>query len=253
MKSRRSSRSSTSPAHRGLADALFSSTQQRVLAILFGQPDRSFYSAEVIRLAAAGSGAVQRELARLEQSGLVTTTRIGSQKHYQANRESPLFAELRSIVEKTVGVAEPLREALRPFADRIVAAFVYGSVAKRSDTARSDIDLLIVSDELAYAELLAGLEPLRARLGREVNPTVLTQREFTSKLKGGGAFLRRVWSQPKLWILGNERDFAAVPSYGQGVDRTAIRELLRLTPTERLRLAAEEARNVDRLHVATRR
>jgi predicted nucleotidyltransferase len=198
----------TSQPH-GLADALFTSTQQRVLAILFGQPDRSFYSAELIRMAAAGSGAVQRELARLEESGLVTTRRIGSQKHYQANRESPLFEELRSIVEKTVGLAEPLREALRPFADRVIAAFVYGSVARRSDTARSDIDLLIVSDDLAYAEVLTALEPLRARLGREVNPTVLARQEVARKLKGGGAFLKRVWAQPKLWIIGSESDLAA--------------------------------------------
>jgi hypothetical protein len=128
-----------------LADALFSTTQQRVLGLIFGQPERSFYATELIGLAGAGSGAVQRELARLEQSGLVTVRRLGTQKHYQANPASPLFGELASIARKTVGLAEPLREALVPLASRVIAAFVYGSAAKRRDTAASDIDLMVVS------------------------------------------------------------------------------------------------------------
>src|SRR5689334_22338152 len=124
----------------GLADALFSRTQQRVLALLFGQPDRSFYASEVIALAGGGSGAVQRELARLTESGLVTLRPLGKQKYYQANPESPLFSELRGIVEKTVGLVEPLRAALMPLSAKIHAAFVFGSVAKREDSASSDID-----------------------------------------------------------------------------------------------------------------
>lgn len=192
-----------------LADALFSSTQQRVLALLFGQPDRSFYATELIRMASAGSGAVQRELVKLEQSGLVTVRRVGSQKHYQANPASPLFEELRGIVWKTVGLAEPLREALKPLAEDILAAFVYGSVAKRKDTARSDIDLLIVSDKLDYAAVYAALEPFRAALQREVNPTVYGRQDVANRLKKGNAFLRRVFDQPKLWIIGSESDLAA--------------------------------------------
>ena len=135
-----------SARHSSLADALFTNTQQRVLGLLFGQPDRSYYATEIISLAGSGSGAVQRELARLEQSGLVTMRRIGTQKHYQANPASPLYSELCSIAMKTVGLAEPLREALAPLAEKIIAAFVYGSIAKRADTSTSDIDLMIVSD-----------------------------------------------------------------------------------------------------------
>src|SRR5688572_15305175 len=118
-----------------LADALFSTTQQRVLGLLFGQPDRSFYATELIAQAGAGSGAVQRELARLEQSGLVTVRRVGTQKHYQANPASPLFDELCGIARKTIGLAEPLRQALAPLTAAIDAAFVFGSVAKKQDTA----------------------------------------------------------------------------------------------------------------------
>ncbi len=136
-------KASSAAPRTSLAAALFSNTQQRVLAFLFGQPQRSYFATELIRLAGGGSGAVQRELKRLDESGLVTVTRLGNQKHYQANPESPIFAELCGIVQKTVGLAEPLREVLLPFADNITAAFVFGSVAKRSDTAGSDIDLLI--------------------------------------------------------------------------------------------------------------
>lgn len=160
-------------------------------------------------MASAGSGAVQRELVKLEQSGLVTVRRVGSQKHYQANPASPLFEELRGIVWKTVGLAEPLREALKPLAEDIFAAFVYGSVAKRGDTARSDIDLLIVSDTLTYADIYAALEPFRAGLQREVNPTVYGRQDVAKRLKKGNAFLKRVFEQSKLWIIGTERDLAA--------------------------------------------
>jgi hypothetical protein len=121
-----------------LADALFTATQQRILGLLFGQPERSFYANELIALTGSGSGAVQRELARLAASGLVVVRLIGRQKHYQANPDSPIFAELCGIASKTIGLAEPLRLALAPLVPRIRAAFVYGSVARRQDTVRSD-------------------------------------------------------------------------------------------------------------------
>src|SRR5919198_6397670 len=155
-----------------LADALFTKTQQRVLGVLFGQPDRSFYASELIRDAGTGSGAAQRELAKLEGSGLLSARRIGHQKHYQANAVSPLFSELRNIVLKTVGLAEPLRDALKPMASDIRAAFVYGSVAKATDQAASDIDLMVISDSLTYGDVFGALERVTRSLGRKVNPTV---------------------------------------------------------------------------------
>lgn len=193
----------------GLADALFSTVQQRVLAYLFGQPERSFFATELIRLAGGGSGAVQRELARLADSGLVTVTRVGTQKHYQANPKSPLFAELCAIAQKTVGLAEPLREALAPLAAKISAAFVYGSVAKRQDTAKSDIDLMVVSDSLSYADLFTVLEEATNRLGRTVNPTVYSRQELNKRIRVDNAFVKRVLAQPKLWVIGEEHDLAA--------------------------------------------
>lgn len=192
-----------------LADALFSTVQQRVLAYLFGQPERSFFATELIKLAGGGSGAVQRELARLEDSGLVTVSRIGTQKHYQANPKSPIFSELCAIAQKTVGLAEPLREALNPLAKRITAAFVYGSVAKKRDTATSDIDLMVISAKITYADLFTVLEEVSARLGRTVNPTVFTPQELAKRVKQDNAFVTRVLAQPKIWIVGGESDLAA--------------------------------------------
>ncbi|MFN0313956.1 MAG: transcriptional regulator [Burkholderiales bacterium] len=187
-----------------LVDALFSGTQQRVLAWLFGQPERSFYATELIGLAGAGSGAVQRELARLAQSGLITARAVGNQKHYQANPAAPIYVELCGIVQKTVGLAEPLRDALAPLAARIRAAFVYGSVAKREDTASSDIDLMLISDDLAYSDLYGALEAVSNRLGRTVNPTIYTPQELAKRVKRKDSFTIRVLAQPKIWLVGSE-------------------------------------------------
>lgn len=197
------------PRQKSLADALFTRSQQRVLGVLFGQPERRFYGAELIRSARTGSGAAQRELARLEGSGLVTAERVGNQKYYQANAGSPLFAELQGIILKTVGLAEPVGQALSGIASQIQVAFVYGSVAKGTDRAQSDIDLLIISDRLTYGDVFAALEPVNRRLGRNISPTVYTGEEFSKRVKETNAFLTRILEQPKVWIIGSEHDLAA--------------------------------------------
>ncbi|MHB8623614.1 MAG: nucleotidyltransferase domain-containing protein [Sulfuricaulis sp.] len=199
-------RSSPAQPRTSLADALFSTIQQRVLAYLFGQPERSFFATELIKLAGGGSGAVQRELARLAQSGLVVVTRVGTQKHYQANPKSPIFTELCAIAQKTVGLAEPLREALAPLAKRITAAFVFGSVAKRSDTAASDIDVLVLSDRVDYADVFEALQSAEAKLGRTINPTVYKPADWRKKRSSGNAFVVKVGAQPKLFLIGTEED-----------------------------------------------
>ena len=197
------SKSSVAPTPQaGLAGALFTGTQQRVLGLLFGQPERSFYATELINLAGVGSGAVQRELARLAQSRLVTVKPVGNQKHYQANPASPIYEELCGVVRKTVGLAEPLRAALAPLAAQIRAAFVYGSIAKKEDTASSDIDLMLVSDTLTYGDAILALQAATEQLGREVNPNIFTPPDFAKRLKEGGSFVSRVMGQPKIWLIG---------------------------------------------------
>ncbi len=182
MGMKRRAGSKTSVPSAGLADALFSVTQQRVLGLLFGQPERSYYATELIGLASVGSGAVQRELVRLTRSGLVTVSAIGNRKH-QANPDSPLFAELCGIAQKTTGLAEPLREALRQFEADVHAAFVYGSVVKGSDSANSDIDIMLIADTLTYGDVFAALETASERLGRQVNPTILSRKELSKRVR----------------------------------------------------------------------
>lgn len=198
-----------SPIVLGIADALFSKVQQRVLAVLFGNHARSFYANELIALAGSGSGAVQRELAQLEAAELVTVRRMGNQKHYQANAAAPVFEELRALVLKTSGLVDVIRATLAPLAAQIDSAFVFGSVAKSKDTANSDIDLMVVSEKLTYADLFAALEPATSRLGRTVNPTVYAQKDIQKRLREGNAFVKRVLAQPKLWVIGEDRGLAA--------------------------------------------
>lgn len=197
------------PAPLGVADALFTKVQQRVLAVLFGNPGRSFYANELIERAESGTGAVQRELARLEAAGLVTVRRVGNQKHFQANAAAPVYAELRGLVLKTSGLVDVLRAALLPLAGRIETAFVYGSVAKQQDTAASDIDLMVVSEDLSYADLFKALEEAAGSLGRTINPVVYSRKELDKRMRSDNAFVKRVWSQPRLQVIGEAHELAA--------------------------------------------
>lgn len=190
----------------GLADALFSPVQQRVLGLLFGQPERRFQSAELIRLARSGTGAVHRLLTRLADAGLVTVTRSGNQKHYQANRHCPVFTELRGLIVKTVGVVGPIRRALAPKAKKIHAAFVYGSVARGHDKAGSDIDLMFITDTLSYPDLFQALQPAEAVLARAVNPNVMSLAEWRAKRAQPGSFAARIGTGPRLFVIGSDDD-----------------------------------------------
>lgn len=192
----------------GLADALFTRGQQRVLGILFSEPDRSFPVTEIIALAGVGTGAVHRELTRLVQSGLVTVTPVGKQRRYQANHESPVFLELHGLVQKTVGLAEPLRRALAPITGQIQVAFVYGSVVRGTDTAGSDIDLMIISDAVSYAETFAALQEAETTIGRPVSPNILTLHEWRERRAKESHFVGKVAAQAKLFVIGSEDDLA---------------------------------------------
>ena len=196
-------------ASANLSDALFTATQQRVLGCLFGQPGRSFSVSELIQITGAGSGAVQREVARLAGSGLLSMAQVGNQKRYRANPQSPIHDELATIVRKTFGLAAPLREALLPIADAITAAFVFGSVAKGQDTASSDIDLMLISESLTYGEAMAALHPVAEQLDRTINPTLYSPAELKQRIATGNSFVTRVLAQPRIWLLGGEHELAA--------------------------------------------
>ena len=194
------------PRRGGIAGALFSKVQQSVLGILFGNAHRSFYVNEIISMANVGAGAVHRELKRLELAGLVTVNRVGNQKHFQANSQSPVFDEIQGLVIKTCGLADVIGEALSDVSGQIIAAFVFGSVARGEDSGSSDIDLMVLSEDLSYADLFGALERATGRLGRTVNPTVYSFEEFARRKDQGNEFILKVLEQPKIWIIGGDRD-----------------------------------------------
>ncbi len=195
-----------------IGDALFTKTQQRVLGLLYGKPEQSFYTNEIVRWADMGRGTIRRELERLVSAGLLVVTREGNQHHYKANPDNPIYRELLGIVRKTFGVADVIQAELAPVYEQIDLAFIYGSIARREDTASSDIDLLVVTDALAYADLMNVLTDAEKSLGRPINPSIYTAEQIRDKLEQKNTFLTRVMEQPKLWVKGSEDD---IREFGQ--------------------------------------
>src|SRR5882672_4650145 len=171
-----------------IATALFSDSQSRVFQWLFGQPEREFHLSELRRLTGLGSASLQRELNRLAKAGLVRSERVGNLRRFKANAQSPVYGELVGLTRKTLGIEPMLREALRPLAHDLQAAWIYGSVAKQTDTAQSDIDVMLVGRNLLLAKVLELLVPLEAQLGRKINPTVYTPAEFAKRRAESDSF-----------------------------------------------------------------
>lgn len=186
------------------ADGLFSKVRQRILALLYGQPDFDFHTNEIIRLSDSGTGAVQRELKNLLAAGLIIVKQLGNQKRYQANRANPLFTELRNIVLKTFGLADVLSTAIKPAAKKIQIAFIYGSIAKQEDTANSDIDLMIIGNNLTYADVFHLLEKSEIQLGRKINPSFYSPSEWLRKNNEKNHFIKKILEQPKIFLIGTE-------------------------------------------------
>lgn len=187
----------------GLADALFSQTRQKVLRLFFARGERDFSLKELIEQAEAGSGAVQRELARLVESGLVQVTLQGRQKRYKANPDSPVFPELSSLVSKLLGPEQQIEDALSSIDEKIDMALIYGSVAKKTDHANSDIDLMLVSDSLTLEEVFDALAPAETSLSRIINPTLYKREEFEKRLANNNPFLRKVLEGQYILLKGS--------------------------------------------------
>lgn len=184
-----------------IASALFTDSQAKVYAWLFGQPERSYHLSELRRLSGLGSASLQREVNRLVAAGLVASERVGNLRRFQANPASPVHAELVALTRKTLGVVPLLRQALAPLAARLSEAYVYGSVARQTDTAHSDIDLMLVGHEVALADVLPPLLALEATLGRKINPTIYTPEQYAKRLQEPDSFIARVRAQPTLELL----------------------------------------------------
>lgn len=189
-----------------LGKILFTKTQRRVLSLLFGNPSRRYYGNEIIKLANVGIGSVRSFLEGLVLSGLVTMTKEGRQKYYQACDKAPIFQELRGIVLKTFGVSDFIKKAMEPLEQEVKFAFIFGSFAKGQGKASSDIDLLVVSECVDYSEWMELLMPVSDEIGREINPTLYEGKEFEKKLANRNYFLERILSQPKIMITGTEND-----------------------------------------------
>ena len=186
-----------------IATALFTDSQSRVFPWLFGQAGRSYHLSELRRLTGLGSASLQRELKRLSEAGLVHSERVGNLRLFSANQKSPVFNELVALTQKTLGVASLLRDALLPLAPRLQAAWLYGSVAKQTDTAQSDIDVMLVGENLLLGSILELLLPLEAQLGRKINPSCYTPADFERRRADPDSFVNRVLAQPTIPLTGD--------------------------------------------------
>jgi len=185
-----------------LGDILFTETQRRLLGLLYGKPERSFYLKELLRMTGMGVATIKHELDRMRAAGMLRMNRIGNQHHYQADPACPIHDELLAIVRKTLGFTEAIREALTPLADRVEWAFVFGSAASGKDTAGSDIDLMIIG-EAGFNEVVNALYPVQETLGREVNPKSYRRAEWTGLLDARDAFATGVMARPRLHVIGS--------------------------------------------------
>jgi len=190
---------------RDLSSLLFGKTRKAILSLLYGHPEESYYLRQIVRRTGYGLGTVQRELILLTDAGIIRRLDSGHQVYFQANRASPVFKELKSLITKSVGIGDTLRTALSSFDDRIEVALVYGSVARGEENQRSDIDLLVVGD-VAFGEVVKALRSAQERLGREINPTVYPVEEFRSRVSEEHYFIRNVLNGPKIFVIGDEDD-----------------------------------------------
>ena len=185
-----------------LSDALFTTTQQNVLGLLYSQPDRSFYIKEILRLTGMGVATIKRELDRMLAAGILRMTKIGNQHHYQANSECPIFLELSGIIKKTIGIRGTISSALSSLSGKIEWAFVYGSIAAGKETAGSDIDLMIVGDT-GFSEVVALLNPIQGTLGREINPKIYNKEEWTLMKTRKNPFVEDLLVKPRMDVIGD--------------------------------------------------
>ncbi len=192
--------------YKGFAAALFSKVQLRLLNLLIGHPNQAFHTSEIIKRVQSGTGAVQRELVKLAEAGILTSASDGNRRIYQANKQAPIFKELSGIILKTTGLVEPIRDSLTRFQNQIRLAFIYGSIANGTDTANSDVDLMIVGEELSYSEIFGALEIAEKAISRPINPNIMTPPEWSEGLSSGNSFVRKIFENPKLIVLGTEHE-----------------------------------------------
>jgi predicted nucleotidyltransferase len=200
---------------RSLATELLGSSRAGVLAALLLRPDEALHVRELARITGISPGTLHRELQALTNLGLLSRRQTGRQVFYAADTNSPVFEDLAGFLRKTAGLVQPLRDALLPLGTQIHLAFVFGSMAAGKAQSHSDVDVMVLGDA-PFAEVVRVLHPARATLGREVNPVVMGAAEFVRKQRERDGFVASVAREPKLWLIGDENDFAKL-----GEDRPA--------------------------------
>jgi len=188
-----------------LCSGLFGKTRQAVLALLYGRVDSSFYTKQILDAVKIGRGTVQRELKNLTDTGIIIREVQGRQVYYRANEKCPIFNELKSIVRKTFGMVDVLRQSLGTEGAKVRVAFIFGSVARSTDDRRSDIDLMVVG-EISFGDVVSLLSPAEEELGREVNPVVYPVAEFKKKVKEDHHFVKTVLEDEKIFVIGDEHE-----------------------------------------------
>jgi predicted nucleotidyltransferase len=190
-----------------LTTFLFSKTRRGLLALLYGHPDEPFYVNQLMQITGSGSGAIQRELKLMTEAGIFKRTQSGNLVYYQANSKCPIFEELKSIVTKTFGVADIIRQSLEPAADKIQLAFIFGSIARGTDDRKSDIDVMLIG-RISFGDIVSLLSPAEEKLKRELNAVVYPIAEFKKKVKEDHYFVKTVLEGDKIFLIGDENELS---------------------------------------------
>ena len=186
-----------------ISDLLFPNQYRRkVLGLLLMRPEQQIHLRELARVIGAAPGTLKKELDALCEAGLLRAERVGNQVRFCANTAHPVFPELQALIRKTIGLADALRLSLAPLAGRIDAAFIFGSMASGTESAGSDIDLMVVGDA-GFAEVVDATYEAQAALGREINPKVMSASEWQAKKAERNAFLQDVLNKPRIMLIGD--------------------------------------------------
>jgi predicted nucleotidyltransferase len=192
-----------------ILEALFPDIRAKILAALLLQPEKKWYLTELALHLGTQPSSLQREVEALSKAGLLEQTKDGRRVYFQADTASPVFADLRGLLEKTAGLVQVLSKEIEPFGDRIQLAFLYGSTARSEESSESDVDLMVVGD-VGISDLVPSLRRAEQRFGRPVNPTVYSRKEFKAKTKSHDHFLTTVLRGAKEFVKGNDGDLATV-------------------------------------------
>ncbi len=184
---------------------LFNKTRRDLLTLLYGHPDESFYINQLLRSLHAGSGAVQRELKIMTEAGIITREHTGNLVYYRANSKNSIFNELKAIVNKTFGVAGVIRESLTPILHKIRVAFIFGSVATRTEDRASDIDVMVIGD-VDFGDVVSSISSAENILKREINPVVYPVAEFQNRIAENHHFVTSVLGEEKIFIVGDDNE-----------------------------------------------